>query len=89
MKRIILLLSIFMLFQQSVQAEWRFLFVFPDGFKLVWIPDSQQYSKEKLEQVPTRTTYTYRNCIRYGGGNACENIKKAGNNDIGNNTLRR
>ena len=78
MKRIILLLSIFILFQQSVQAEWRFLYVFPDGFKLVWIPDSQQPSKEKLEQAPSQSTYKYHNCIKNGGGNACENIKKAG-----------
>lgn len=81
MKKTISLLLMFILFQQSVQAEWKFLYVLGDGFKLVWIPDNQQPSNEKLEQAPSQSTYKYHNCVKHGGGNACENIKKVGNND--------
>lgn len=73
MNKYILITLIFFLFQQQAKAEWKWIYVFPDGFKLIYVPDK----KENIKKTKPTSKFNYEECVRNWGVAVCQQLKES------------
>lgn len=72
MNKYILIALIFLIFQQQAKAEWKWIYVFPQGFRLIWVSTPKEKEQEK-----STSTFNYEECIKNWGVAVCQKIKES------------